>query len=137
MRKSIVVWLAGISFVLMSLSGASAATYHDLFPSDPGLVIVGGLSLVPVLPTYGVIGGFDAVGENVSQNFTNTGLESVNGLRLNLTVIDDFNYQLNFNVRVNGTFVGQWVHLAIDGAGDKLLQYVFEDIVGNGTYTIA
>jgi hypothetical protein len=137
MKKCMALWLAGIFIVFMSVSGASAVTYHDLFPSDPGLGIVGNLSIVPVLPTYGVIGGFDAVGEKVFQTFTNTGLESVNGLRLNLTVVEDFNYQLNFNVTVNGTFVGQWVHLAIDGAGDKFLPYVFEDIVGNGTYTIA
>ncbi len=136
MRKGI-VGLVVFAIVLMPLLGASAATYHDFFPSDtPSLVIAGGLVKVPVLPTYGLIGGFDAVGEMVSQTFSNTGLLSVNGLKLDLTVVDDFNYQLNFNVTVNGTFVGQWVHRAIDGAGDKLLQYVVEDIVGNGTYTI-
>ena len=139
MKKTMAFWLAGILIVFMSVTGASAATYHDLFPSYPNLVIEGGLSLVPLSPTYGEIGGFDAVGEKVSQTFTNTGLVSVNGLRLDLTVLDDFNYQVDFNVTVNSISVGVWQHLAIDGAGTLFppLQYVFEDIVGNGTYTIA
>jgi hypothetical protein len=124
--------------MFMSVTGASAATYSDLFPSDTSTVVTS----VGFIPPF-EIGNFysAALGHKVEETFTNTGLTSVVGLELNLVVIKDTLTSPNlvaWNVFVNDVFVGEWVQRAIDGTGPKLFEFVFPDIISNdGTYTIA
>ena len=136
MRKIVPVWLAGILIVLMSVTGASAATYYDLFPSNDSTVVAS-VGFIPPF-YYGYF--FSATdGHKVEETFTNTGLESVVGLKLNLVVALDSltTAPLSWNVLVNDIFVGRWTQRPIDGTGPKEFNYVFPDIIGHGTYTIA
>ena len=74
----------------------------------------------------------------VEQTFTDTGLMSVAGLKLSLVVAEDtLTAPLVWNVSVNDTYVGNWTQRPIDGTGPKEFNYVFSDIIGNGTYTVA
>ena len=86
MRKTMAVWLAGIFIMVMSASGAPAATYYDLFPSNDSTVVAS-VGFIPPF-YYGYF--FSATdGHKVEETFTNTGLESVVGLKLNLVVALD------------------------------------------------
>jgi len=136
-KKLAVVCLAQILILLMLTSGASATAFYDAFPSNNAAVVdSGGLINDPFY-----IGYFfsNTNGHMVQETFTDTGLESVVGLKLSLAVAQDTltTYPLTWNVLVNDLFVGTWTQRPIDGTGPKEFQYIFPDIVGDGTYTIA
>ena len=38
---------------------------------------------------------------------------------------------------MNNTFVGTWAQQPIDGTGPKEFNFIFPDIIGYGTYTVA
>ena len=74
MKKSVFVCLAGMLIVLMSVLGASAATFYDPFPSSDSTV-VGSVGFIPPF-WYGYF--FSKTdGHMVEETFTDTGLESV------------------------------------------------------------
>jgi hypothetical protein len=135
MRKLTVVCLAWVLIVFMSVVGASAGTYFDHFPSDDSTVVAS-IGFIPPF-SYGYF--FSKTdGHMVEETFTGTGLTSVVGLELNLVVTEDsLTSTLGWDVFVNDVFVGNWFQRAIDGTGPKEFDFVFSDIIGNGTYTVA
>lgn len=135
MKRLAFACLVGTLIVIVWTWRASASTFYDPFPSSDSTV-VGSVGFIDSLR----IGYFysETDGHLVQETFTDTGLESVVGLKLSLVVTDDsLTEVLVWNVFVNDIFVGDWVQRPIDGTGPKEFNYVFPDIIGNGTYTVA
>ena len=113
-----------------------ATTYTDAFPSSTSTVVssIGAISATE-------FGYFWSVsrGDSITETFAGTGLPSVNQLDLAFPITQNFlngGAQVNWQVSVNGTPVGNWIWKDTDGTGPFTSSYTFPDIAGAGTYTI-
>ena len=115
---------------------AGALTYTDAFPSEDSTVVA----------SAGVIGSGQygwfwsvARGENITENFTGTGLDEVFQLDLNFEitynnlVAGDYT---EWDVLINGNSVGGWTWTYSMGLGVVDASYSFAPIAGAGNYAL-
>jgi hypothetical protein len=136
MKTSFATRALGAALLLSLGVAANAATFSAVFPSDNSTV-VGSVGAI----NANEIGFFWSAfnGDMVSESWT-TGLATADALDLNLNITQnwlDVNYnpQIDWDVRVNGTSVGTWSWTAADGTGPLALSYNFAPIAATGTDT--
>jgi len=121
---------------IATVQGAMAQTFTDTFPSDGSTVVasVGALDANSIGYFWSV-----ARGDKVEETFAGTGLASVIQLDLSFEVTENVladGWSVDWEVRVNGTAVGNFSVADTDGTGWRNESFSFAAINGAGTYTI-
>jgi len=135
MKKMFNLLFSLLLILCFAISSVSAATYTDSFPSDDSAVVASSGEI-----NLGEYGYFWSVlrGDSITETFSGTGLNSVNGLDLSFSITkNSLSQYVYWDVYVNGIVVGDWNWTPISGTGLLNLSYSFGDIIGNGTYEIA
>lgn len=129
--------LGGACVLITSIECASAFSYVAQFPSAASTVVA---SVGMISPTqYGYFWSV-ARGDRITQSFTGTGLNSVNGLDLVFDVTVNVlnpSAEVDWNVLVNNNIVGNWSIKANQGTPTESLSFSFGDITGAGNYVIS